>query len=317
MSEHRNLTSSFGRGVVRFSLLLILATHSGRADDGPFLALYSPGMEEPGNLEIETKSVSAKPNGGNRFLGIATEFEYNVNGWWTTELTVGGEAAYHEGARFAGYELENRFRLLRGVHWINPVLDLELEKVPDSDEGLLDEVVGHDGSKDSLERDNNGHYEFEPEMILDSHYKGWTIAERVTVEKNIRQGPFEFGYAAGISRPLALGSDSDRCNFCASNIQLGVEIEGGLGTNDDFGLRATSQYVTAVVAWTLANDITFRVSPGFGVTSASVPFLLRFSLSYEIDGFGHKLRNFFHSPASMKTSAPAGGDSPLAVPAIP
>ena len=295
MSEYRTGTHPFTQSLLWFWFLSILAAHSGYADDGPFLAMSPPGMEEAGNLEIATKSVTAKPSGGNRFLGVATEFEYSVNSWWTTELTVGGQTIHNEGTRFTGYEWENRFRLLRGDHWINPVLDLELENIPGDDEGLLDEVVGHDGSKQSLEPGYNSHYEFEPELILDSHYQGWTIAERLTAEKNIGHGPFGFGYAAGVSRPLALGSKSDSCTFCARNLLLGIEAEGGLGTNDGFGLQGTSQYLAAVVAWTLPNDITFRVSPGFGVTKASAPLLLRFSVSYEVDGFGQKIRNLFHS----------------------
>ena len=247
MSEYRTGTHPFTQSLLWLWLLLILAAHSGHADDGPFLAMSPPGMEEPGNLEIATKGVTAKPSAGNRFLGVATEFEYSVNAWWTTELTVGGE------------------------------------------------TMRNDGSKQPLEPGNNSHYEFEPELILDSHYQGWTIAERLTVEKNIGHGSFGFGYAAGVSRPLALGSKSDRCTFCASNLLLGIAAEGGLGTNDDFGLQGTSQYLAGVVAWTLPNDITFRVSPGFGVTKASAPLLLRFSVSYEVDGFGQKIRNLFHS----------------------
>jgi hypothetical protein len=314
--EYNSRTHGFARGVSWLWLLLVWV-YPGRADDGPFLAVVPSAMEEPGNLEISTKSVTAKPGGGNRFLGVATEFEYSVNAWWTSELTIGGQTMHTEGPRFTGYEWENRFRLLRDAHWINPVLDLELESIPGTDDGLLDEVVGHDGSKQTVEPGNNGHYEFEPELILDSHYQGWTIAERLTAEKNIRQGPFAFGYAAGISRSLAVGSKSDRCNFCASNLQLGMEAEGGLGTFDDFGLRNTSQYIAAVVAWTLANDVTFSVSPGFGITKASVPLLLRFSVSYEVDGFGHKVRNLFHNPLSMKSSLPTGATASVAEPITP
>lgn len=311
MPEYSAGTHGSARVVYWFCLLLALV-HSGHADDGPFLAVYPSAMEEPGNLEISTRSVTGKPGGSNRFLGVATEFEYSVNAWWTTELTVGGQTLQHQGPRFTGYEWENRFRLLRGEHWINPVLDLALENIPGNDEGLLDEVVGHYASKQPLEAANAGHYEFEPELILDSHYKGWTIAERLTVEKNIRHEPFEFGYAAGISRPLALGSKSDGCTFCASNLQLGMEVEGGLGTYDDFGLRGTSQSIAGVLVWTLANDVTFSVSPGFGVTKASAPLLLRFSVSYEVDGFGHKVRNLFHGPPSMKSSLPNGSPGSLA-----
>src|SRR5260221_10266370 len=57
-----------------------------RAGEWPYFITYSHQMEEPGNLEIATRGVTGKPAGGNRFLGSATELEYGVTGWWTTEV---------------------------------------------------------------------------------------------------------------------------------------------------------------------------------------------------------------------------------------
>jgi len=118
--------------------------------------------------------------------------------------------------------------------------------------------------------------EIEAKLILSSYVKGWTIAENFIAEKNVRHEPYEFGYAVGVSRPLALAARPGECNLCPENFQLGVEAYGGLGTHADFGLRGTSQYVAPTVAWKLANGTTFKVSPGFGVTEASAGFLLRF-----------------------------------------
>jgi hypothetical protein len=68
---------------------------------------------------------------------------------------------------------------------------------------------------------------------------------------------------------------------------------GGLGTHDDFGVHGTSHYVAPTIAWTLANGTTFHVSPGFGLTTNSASFLLRFGVSYEIAQFGRAARNLF------------------------
>jgi hypothetical protein len=48
------------------------------AGEGPFFIIYTHQMEEPGNLEIATKAVMGKPDGGNRFFGMVAELEYGV-----------------------------------------------------------------------------------------------------------------------------------------------------------------------------------------------------------------------------------------------
>lgn len=274
-----------------------------RAGEGPFLITYTHQMEEPGNLEIATKSVTAKPGDGHRFLAHSTEFEYGVRGWWTTEIYFDGQTTGGEATLFTGYRWENRFRVLPREHWINPVLYVELENINGADKSLL-EVVNHDAKDDLMEPSGEARLEkkreLEAKLILGSHFKGWTIAENFIAEKNVSHAPFEFGYAAGVSRPLALAARPERCNFCAENFQAGVEIYGGLGTHDDFGVHGASHYVAPTVAWTLANGATFRVSPGFGVTGPSAGFLLRFGISYEIAQFGRAARNFFHADGGAR-----------------
>ena len=242
-------------------------------------------MEEPGNLEIATKNVTGKPEGANRFLGATTELEYGLKGWWTTEFYLDGQTTRGENTLFTGYRWENRFRLLPREHWINPVLYVEFENINGADKGLL-EVVGHDGKDDLAEPGGDARFEkkreLEAKLILGSYYKGWTIAENFIAEKNVRHEPYEFGYAAGISRPLALAARPDRCNLCPENFQAGIEMYGGLGTHADFGLHETSHYVAPTLAWTLASGTTFKVSPSFGITGTSAGFLLRFGVSYEL-----------------------------------
>jgi hypothetical protein len=269
-----------------------------RAGESPFFITYTHQMEEPGNLEIATKSVTSKPEDGNRFLAAATELEYGVKGWWTSELYLDGQATSNESALFTGYRWENRFRLIPREHWINPVLYVEFENINGADKSLL-EVVGHDGKDDLIGPNADARREkkreIEAKLILGSHFKGWTIAENFIAEKNVRHAPYEFGYATGVSRPIALKARPDRCNFCPENFQVGVEIYGGLGTHADFGVRETSHYVAPALAWTLANGTTFRVSPGFGITGTSAGFLLRLGVSYEIAQFGRAARNLFRN----------------------
>jgi len=265
--------------------------------EGPFFVTYTHQMEEPGNLELATKSVTGKPGAAPRFFGTATELEYGVTAWWTSEVYFDGQATRGDSALFTGYRWENRFRLLPREHWINPVFYVEFENINGADESLL-AVVNHDG-KDDLSGPNGEarlekKREIEAKLILSSHVKGWTIAENFIVEKNVRHAPFEFGYAAGVSHPLALRAKPERCNFCRENFDVGAELYGGLGTHDDFGVRGTSQYLAPTVSWTLNNGTAFKVSPSFGLTGASAGFLLRFGVSYEIAQLGRVARGFFH-----------------------
>jgi hypothetical protein len=259
---------------------------------------YTHQMEEPDNLEFAAKSLTSGPSGGNRFFAVADEFEYGVQAWWTTEVYLDGQVTNNESAIFTGFRWENRFRVLPREHWINPVLYLEFEDINGADKTLL-EVVDHDAKDDlialnALARQEKQR-EIEAKLILSSYFKGWTVAENFISEKNVAHAPFEFGYAVGVSRPLALEARPDRCNACAENFQLGLEMYGGLGTHNDFGLRGTSHYVAPVMAWTLANGTMFTLSPGFGLTGASAGFLLRLGVSYEVPQIGHKVRNLFHS----------------------
>ena len=273
-----------------------LASHPMRAADEPFLVTYSHQMEEPGNLEIETKNVIGRPNGGNRFLGTAVELEYSVTGRWTTSVYLDGQATGGQSTFFTGYRWENRFRLFRHNHWINPVLYAEYASLDAADKTLV-EVVGRDGKSDltlpnqSARRDEAR--EIETRLILGSSFKGWTLAENLIAEKNLSHAPFEFGYTVGISRPLSLAPHPAPCNLCGKNFQAGLELYGGLGTTNDSNLRGTSHYIAPVASWTLTSGTTLRVSPGFGVTRASAPFLLRIGVSYGFDDFGRAVRNLF------------------------
>jgi hypothetical protein len=273
----------------------VLSAVVGWAGEGPFFVTYTHQLEEPGNLEFATKSITGAPSGGNGFVAGVAEFEYGATAWWTTELYLDAQSTANQSALLNGFRWENRFRILPREHWINPVLYIEYENINGADKGLL-EVVGHDSIDDLItpnaEARAEKQHEIETKLLLGSYFKGWTIAENFIAEKNLGHDPFEFGYAAGVSRPLALEARPERCNLCPENLQVGLEVYGGLGTHQDFGFHETSHYLAPTFAWTLANGTMFHVSPTFGLTDASAKFLLRFGVAYEVSQFGHRLHQW-------------------------
>lgn len=255
-----------------------------------YFVTYSHQMEEPGNLEIATKSVAASPKSGDAFIGNALELEYGVKAWWTTELYLDGQSTANQSSIFTGFRWENRLRPLLQEHLVNPVLYFEFEDTS-ADKSLL-EVVGHDGASDFAGRNDRGERKREAELklILSSNIKGWNFSENVVAEKNLQRDPWEFGYALGASRPLSLKAIAMTCSFCRENFTAGAELYGGLGERYSFGLRDTSHYLAPVLRWQLPDGPAIKISPGFGLNENSNRFLLRFGVSYEIEQIASRLR---------------------------
>src|SRR5882672_1565291 len=258
---------------------------------GNYFVTYTHHMEEPGNLEFATKSVSGFPKAGNAFWGNAVELEYGVKTWWTSELYLDSQTTVNESSVFTGFRFENRFRPLLQEHWINPVLYFEFENINGADKALL-EVVGHDGVADFLDRNDRSEKkrEVELKLILSSNFKGWNFAENMIAEKNIVNAPWEFGYAVAASRPLSLAASPNPCRFCRENFSVSAELYGGLGDLYSFGLHDTSHYLAPTMAFRLPNGPTFSVSPAAGLNSNSHGFLSRFGMSYEVDQFFSRLK---------------------------
>jgi len=267
-----------------------------QAQESPYIVTYDHYLEEPGSLELEYFSTFGTQRGGNDFHAFWAEFEYGVTAWWTTELYLDGQTTFGDSTIFTGFRLENRFRLLRREHFINPVLYMEYEHISGADK-ILKEVEGHDGEADTggpnaLARKEHKN-ELELKLLLSKTFKGWNIAENTLAAKNLANSPWEFGYAIGASRPLALKASTNRCNFCRENFIAGVEMYGGLGDRYSFGLHDTSHYLAPVVAWNLPSDWTLRLSPGFGLNDNSHRFLLRWGVSREFSGFGARISRLF------------------------
>jgi hypothetical protein len=272
---------------LRFKILLLALAIPTGAQERPYFVTYSHEMEEPGNLEIESFNVVGDPKGANNFLGSNLEFEYGVKTWWTSEFYLDGQSTQHDSTIFTGFRWENRFRPLLSEHVINPVLYLEYENI--SADKVLREVVGHDGLPDFADPNAEARKDVEREMelklILGSNFKGWNLSENITAEKKFAADPWEFGYAWGASRPLALAASAKPCSFCLEKFQAGFEMYGGLGDHSSFGLHNTSHYAGPAINWTAPNGTTLSFSPQFGLNDYSIPHLYRFGVSYEIEQF--------------------------------
>ena len=267
------------------------------AQESPYIVTYDHYLEEPGSLEVEYFSTFGTQRGGNDFLAFWTEFEYGTTAWWTTEFYLDGQTTFNDSTIFTGFRVENRFRVLQREHLVNPVLYIEYEQTSAADK-IVKEVEGHDVESDfapSNGRLRQEHdHELELKLLLSSTFKGWNVAVNPIATKNLSPSePWEFAYAVGASRPLALKALPNRCNLCLENFVAGLEMYGGLGNTQSAGLHDTSQYLAPVVAWNLPSDWTFRLSTGFGLNDNSHRLLLRWGLSREFSGFGQTVARLF------------------------
>jgi hypothetical protein len=267
------------------------------AQESPYIVTYDHYLEEPGSMELEYFSTFGTQRGGNDFDAFWTEFEYGATAWWTTEVYLAGQTTFNDSTIFTGFRWENRFRLLQREHLVNPALYIEYENTNGADK-ILKEVEGHDVESDYADsnvvlRKEHDH-ELEMKLLLSSTFRGWNVAVNPIVTKNLLPSePWEFAYAIGASRPLALKASPNRCNFCRENFIAGVEMYGGLGDTRSAGLHDTSHYLAPVFAWNLPSDWTVRLSSGFGLNDNSHRLLLRWGLSREFSGFGELVGRLF------------------------
>jgi hypothetical protein len=278
------------------AVFLIISVRSSGAQESPFFVTYTHHMEEPGNLDIETSSTAGVPRDGQRFyFAPYMELEYGVTARWTSELYIEGQSAWGDSTVFTGWRWENRYKLLKREHWINPVLYLEYEDLNEASR-IQKEVEGGGpdlSSRNALLTSERDH-ELESKLILSRDYHDWNISENFIVAKNFSQSEgVEFGYTFGASRPLARLASGTNCRFCRENFALGAEMYGGLGSTLGFGVHDTAHYVAPVISWMVSGNSTLRFSPGFGLTHESNPVLIRFGYTYEIQGFWSRISKLF------------------------
>jgi hypothetical protein len=274
-------------------LFAIASIPGARAQEKPYFVTYSHDLEEPGNLEIETKTALAQPGQSHRYGAAASELEYGVRAWWTTELYLDGQATAQDSTIYTGFRLENRFRPLMREHIINPVLYVEFESISGADKTLL-EVVGHDGQSDLAEPNGDTRREHEHEaelkLILSSNLKAWNVSENFTAEKNLGHEPWEFGYSLGAARPLRTLGSGKPCILCLEKLTAGAEAYGGLGDVASLTLRDTSHYIAPIIGWQLPMG-RLSFSTGFGLTSSSLDRVYRIGWASELPQIGNWFRH--------------------------
>jgi len=281
-------------GIFSLAAAWLFLAGPARAQEPPYFVTYSHALEEPDNLEIAMKNTLASPKNGNRFASGTLELEYGATAWWTTEIYLSGQTTANDSTIFNGFRWENRFRPLLREHVINPVLYVEYENVNEADRSFL-EVVGHQSIADVVvpngyER-NDTERSLEMKLILSSNWRGWNFSENFITEKDLNEPePWEFGYALGASRPLALAASAKPCTLCRENLAAGVELYGGLGDTNGFGWKATSQYLGPVVALSIPNGPVIAFSPNFGLNANSIGVIYRIKVSYEVQQLFHRLR---------------------------
>jgi hypothetical protein len=278
-------------------LVMLFTTSPARGQESPYIVTYDHYLEEPGNLEVEYFSTFGTQRGGNDFHAYWVEFEYGATAWWTTEFYLDGQTTLNDSTLFTGFRWENRIRPLQLEHIVNPVIYIEYEQISEADK-IIKEVEGHDVESDhavpnALARTGHNH-ELEFKLLLSKSFKGWNVAVNPLATKNLSPSdPWEFGYAIGASRPLALKASPQRCNLCRENFVAGIEMYGGLGDTQSLGLHDTSHYLAPAAAWNLRSGWTFRLSPGFGLNDNSHRLLLRWGVSREFSGFGEMIGRLF------------------------
>jgi hypothetical protein len=287
-----SLANYVRRGACAALLLTGLAIGAA-AQEKPYFVTYSHDLEEPGNLEIETKSSLGRPEGGDHFGAIATEFEYGVRAWWTSEFYLDGQTTPSDSTLLTGFRIENRFRPLMKEHFINPVLYVEYENINGADKTAL-EIVGHDGQSDLGEPNGDAREEHKHEgefrLILSSNVHDWNISENFIAEKNLGHEPWEFGYSVGATRPLKTALSLRECTFCAEKLIVGAEAYGGLGDTWALTTHDTSHYIAPLVGWDLPARMRLSFSPGFGLTGGSLDRVYRVGFAYEMPQFGSWFR---------------------------
>ena len=193
------------------------------AQESPYIVTYDHYLEEPGSLEVEYFSTVGTQRAGNDFHAFWAEFEYGATAWWTTELYIDGQTTFHDSTVFTGFRWENRFRPLEREHFINPVIYIEYEQISEADK-IIKEVEGHDVESDHADPNSvlsqEHDHELEFKLLLSKTFKGWNVAVNPLATKNLSpNNPWEFGYALGASRPLALKASPHRCSFCRENLR--------------------------------------------------------------------------------------------------
>jgi hypothetical protein len=270
-----------------------------RAGNEANFVLYDHHTDEKGETEINVFSdFSNAVRGDPRYAAQLLEIEHSITDRWTTALYLEGDAIQGENYDFAGWRLENRYRLFEYGAFLNPVLYLEYENLKPDHKYLL-EVTGR---TDTPEGPQTTKHEIESKLIL-----GQDLTNKLDVafnwinEANLDTGRWEFGYALGLNYALygeanqeaaehgkdeqAERSDTPS-NWTLKEMKIGAELYGGLGDSTR-GLSldpdVTQQYAELNLRTEFSNGAVVMVGGAAGLTQESERGRLRLMVGYEFE----------------------------------
>ncbi len=279
--------------------LVMIAAATSCAQESPYFVTYDHHLEERGNIAVETATTMGVPRapetgeqderGQSFYAAPYVELEYGVTDRVTAAAYVEGQGTVGDSTVFTGWRVETRYRPLKKEHRINPVLYLEYESLNDASR-IAKDIVGSGPDLDvanSYLRQFTAH-ELESKLILSSDIGRWNVAGNFVADKNLLRGEgFEFGYALGVSKALAIaGNAAPACTFCRQRFMPGVELYGGLGsTLNGVGFQDTAQYVAPTISWSLKERGTVRFSMAVGLGHESSRMLFRIGYSFDMPRF--------------------------------
>ena len=283
------------------SVLLAMCLFAGQALAGneANFVLYDHHTDEKGETEINVFSdFSNAVSGDPSYAAQLLEIEHSITDRWTTALYLEGDAIKGEDYDFAGWRVENRYRLFEYGAFLNPVLYVEYENLKRDHEYLL-EVTGR---TDTPEGPQATKHEVESKLIL-----GQDLTNKLDVafnwinETNLDTGRWEFGYALGLNYALygeanqeaeehgeneRVKQSEHSPSWTVNEMKIGAELYGGLG-DSTLGLsldpHVTQQYAGLNLRTEFSNGLEIMVGGAAGLTEESERGLLRLMLGYEFE----------------------------------
>jgi hypothetical protein len=261
--------------------------------------LYDHHTDEKGETEVNVFSDFSNAVAGDpSYAAQLLEIEHSFTDRWTGALYLEGDAINGEDYDFAGWRIENRYRLFEYGAFLNPVLYVEYENLKPDHKYLL-EVTGR---TDTPEGTDATKHEIETKLILGEDLtKKLDVAFNWINETNLDTGRWEFGYALGLNYALygAANEETEEhgkneqveqressSNWKLKEVKIGAEFYGGLGDSTR-GLsvdpNVTQQYAELNLRTEFTNGIEVMVGGAAGLTDQSERGLLRLMLGYEFE----------------------------------
>lgn len=293
--------SDFRRRPTRYAPTIMMAAFSlyagpAVAGNGANFILYNHHTEEKGETEVKLfYDVSSAANDDPSYNAQLAEIEYGVTDQWTTSLYLSAQKTSGENYDIEGLRFENRVRLFDYGAFLNPVLYVEYERLRSTHKyiravvGRTDPVPG-EVDVEEKERIEN---EFETRLILGHDFSDrFNVALNLVSEVETREQNWEFGYVLGFNYALFKTEEreghggSTHADWSLKEVELGVELYGGLGDSDrglTLASDETAQYAGASVKTEFANGFSFTVGGAAGLTRDAEDGLLRLSVGKEFE----------------------------------